>query len=257
MDPQVADIYGAGAWAVDTCKGYVQEFERCGDALGLHTHLYRLEPATGAWLIDNADPEWVRHCVRSSYDCFEKALGRTPILHRFGDRFFDSTALAALELAGCRCDLTPEPGFTELPGSQLARMMTGDPPDMTAVPKLPYRPSPEDFTRPAASGDGGLWLLPLSTGYVRRGVRGLFRLSPLYPLHLGLDCGLFSRVAARLINTLPRPYLGIVLKTDMLLDDRLADNMRRNLSFFMHHRTPDRFVFARPEEAMDILGYTL
>lgn len=71
MDPQIADIYGSGDWPVSAYRDYVDEFEENGDAIGLHTHLYRFDPGRSAWLIDNADPVWVRHCIASSCTCFD------------------------------------------------------------------------------------------------------------------------------------------------------------------------------------------
>lgn len=257
MDPQIAGIYGSGDWPVSAYPQYVREFEHSGDAIGLHTHLYRFETERSIWLNDNADPDWVRHCIDFSWRCFDKALNRCACLHRFGDRFLDSTALAALERAGCRCDLTPEPGFAEQPGSELAQLTTGALPDMRGVPHQPYRPSAHCFKQPAASGQGGLWLLPLSTGLAGGRLFGLVRKPQLYPLHLGLDCNLFSCIAARLMRTLEKPYIGIVLKTDMLLNAQLVEHMRCNLAFFRSHRTPARCVFTTPQEAMSILGYVV
>ena len=255
MDPQIADLYGTGAWPVTAYPDYVTDFEAQGDAIGLHTHLYRFDEGRGDWLIDNADPVWVHHCIASSCGCFETACGRQAACHRFGDRFFDVTALKTLEDAGCRYDLSLEPGFAEHPGSDIARLTTGALPDMSDVPHEPYQPSPDDFKRPGSSGQGGLWLIPLGTGRVKSGFLNLFGPRHLYPLHLGLDCRLFALIAAQLIQRLTRPYIGIVLKTDMLLDSRLVDNMRSNLGFFTRHRSSNRFVFATPEETMNIVGY--
>ncbi len=255
MDPQIAETYGSGTWPVTAYPGYVTDFEAQGDATGLHTHLYRFDEGRRDWLIDNADPVWVRHCIASSCSCFEAACGRQAFCHRFGDRFFDATALKILEDSGCRYDLSLEPGFAEQPGSGIAQLTTGELPDMTDVPNEPYQPSPDDFKRPGSPGQGRLWLIPLGTGRVGSGFLNLFRPRQLYPLHLGLDCRLFALIAAQLIKCLARPYIGIVLKTDMLLDSQLVDNMRRNLAFFTCHRSSNRFVFATPEEAMNILGY--
>jgi hypothetical protein len=259
MDPQIADLCGSGAWPATAYPGYAAGFEKNGDEIGLHTHLYRFEPAVGTWVIDNGDPAWVRHCIDSSCSCFEKAFGRPAACHRFGDRFFDSTALAALEQSGCRYDLTMEPGFAEAPGSGIAQLTTGELPDMLDVPIQPYRPSSDNFKRPGVPGQDGLLMIPLSTGRARGRVKlaNLFRPSQLYPLHLGLDCRLFGLIATRLIKKLSKPYIGIVLKTDMLLDSQLANNMRSNLEFFMRHRSSGKFAFTTPAEAMGILGYEL
>jgi hypothetical protein len=126
---------------------------------------------------------------------------------------------------------------------------------MSYVPNEPYQPSPDDFKRPGTPGQGRLWLIPLGTGRVKRGFLNLFGPRQLYPLHLGLDCRLFALIAAQLIKCLSKPYIGIVLKTDMLLDPQLVDAMRSNLEFFTRHRSSSRFVFATPQESMRMLGY--
>ena len=255
MDPQIADLYGSGAWPVTAYRAYADDFVARGDEAGLHTHLYRYDEGRGDWIIDNGNTAWVRHCIESSCACFEAAFNRPAACHRFGDRFFDSTALGSLVQAGCGYDLSLEPGFKEHPGSDIARLTTGALPDMSDVPDAPYRPAPDDVHRPAPSASGGLWLIPLGTGRVGSGFFNLFGPRRWYPLHLGLDSRLFAAIAGQLLRRLSRPYIGIVLKTDMLLEPRLADAMRSNLEFFMRSRSSSRFVFATPREAMRRLGY--
>ena len=255
MDPQISETYGSGAWPALAYPEYIRDLESNGDEIGIHTHLYRLDRKTGGWLIDNRDLEWVAHCIRSSYDAFERLFGRTSISHRFGDRLIDDRALNLVEELGSRFDLTVEPGFNEIPSRELRERMTGSLPDMRGVPKEPYRRSRVDFRKPDPARMEALWMLPLSTAEVRVGSFGLFSPTRFFSLHLALKPRYFRTAAKKLVKTLDRPYLAIALKTDMLKDASLASNMRHNLKLFVRGFRSRRFVFATPEEAMKILGY--
>jgi hypothetical protein len=66
---------------------------------------------------------------------------------------------------GVRFDVTLEPGEPAVhPGLRHGRMWTGIVPDQTDVPRGPYQPDPNDFTRPGTDPTDPLWTFPLSSG---------------------------------------------------------------------------------------------
>jgi hypothetical protein len=255
MDPQVSDTYGSGHWPVTHYAEYVKECEKKGDEIGLHTHLYRFSSKTNDWIIDNGDEEWVEHCILSSYEAFREVFGRNSDSHRFGDRFINDGALHVIEEMGSRFDLSMEPGFNEIPLDSTRKRMTGPVPKMTGVPKKPYRRSKTDFRKSDRKGKNELWIIPLSTGKIRTNPNRLFSPRRRMTLQLGLEPQWFQPLADKALSTSSKPYLGSVLRTDMLKDAHLAGNMRMNLQYLMDHPWAKQFVFSTPEEAMEILGY--
>lgn len=255
MDPQVSDTYGSGHWPVTHYAEYAKEFKKKGDELGLHTHLYRFSSKTNDWIIDNVDEKWAEHCIRSSYEAFREVFGRNSDSHRFGDRFISDGALHVIEEMGGRFDLSVEPGFNEDLPDFIRERITGPMPEMTGVPKKPYRPSRTDFRKPDRKRRDGLWMIPLSTGKIRTNPNRLLSPRRLLTLHLGLEPQWFQPVANKVLSTSRNPYLGLVLRTDMLKDAHLAGNMSMNIQYLTDHPWAKEFVFSTPEEAMNILGY--
>lgn len=254
MDPHVEAVHGSGGWAADHYMEQLLGAMRQGDEIGLHTHLYRADPGSGGWRIDYSDPGWVGDCVKSAFASFRSAFGRTPRSHRFGDRFLNSEALLLLESLGCLHDLTLEPGFRESAGSETGRQVTGELTDMRGAPERPYHPSLRNFREQDQESGVSLWEIPLSTGLARSNPLNPFGGSEFFTLQLGLAPRLFRPIAIKSAAG-DGGYLATVLKTDMLLDVRLAANMRRNLEFLTSSEFQGRLAFATPAEALMAMEY--
>ena len=162
MDPQVAETYGAAEWVARHYETITAQLIGDGDELGLHAHGYRWEAAAGAWTVDHGNQSWIDHTVRTSFAAFERAFGERCRTFRFGDRWMSNGTVRLLAELGTRHDLTLEPGHPALDSYHPGRS-SGSLPDYTDLPVDPYRPSPDDFRRPARDGSGGLWLIPLTT----------------------------------------------------------------------------------------------
>jgi hypothetical protein len=125
---------------------------------------------------------------------------------------------------------------------------------MTGAPSTPYRRSRADFRKADPERLDALWMIPLSTGHCRRNPGNPFGSRHLFPLHLGLEEGRFRQIVAQQLHA-RRPYLGIVLRTDMLNDPHLVGMMRNNLKHLMMSPHARQLVFSTPAEALGILGY--
>jgi hypothetical protein len=163
MDPQIALSHGAAGWVAERYAEPLAQLREAGDAFGLHPHASRWIAESGHWLPDHGDAEWVAHCIRTSFDAFEAAMGETCRFVRFGDRFISTAAIRLCADLGARYDLTVEPGA---PGMRSMRRgpATGRIVSMEFAPRRPYRPSAVDVlsasTDPAV--DVGLWEVPLT-----------------------------------------------------------------------------------------------
>jgi hypothetical protein len=260
MDPQVEEAYGSPTWAVTTYRRYLDELRARGDELGVHTHAYRWDGARGSWIIDHGSQSWLDHCVRVSMGAFHDALGSRCALFRFGDHWMsDATARLLAEL-GVRHDLTLEPGMETPTDSVSAEPRTGKLPDLTSVPRYPYRPSREDFRTPDPTRCGGLWMLPVTTGRLRPDLRQARRLycrirgrhlaSDVVPLNLGLRPLLFRSLVRPALASPVRRHLVAVVRTDTGTSPREMARLRANMEYLLAHPLSGRFVFCPPAEAV-------
>jgi hypothetical protein len=266
MDPQVADTYGSAAWVM---KEYATEFQDLvtqGDDIGLHTHNYRWETDKQSWLVDNGNPEWVRHCVDMSFDAYEEVFNKSCDAFRMGDKFMSQAAMARIEERGARFDLTVEPGSPPQGHGIPSERFTGSDPDYRDVPSRPYQRAVTDWKKGDPSRTDGLTIIPLSAGHAEtwkgRAKRAVARvlgqhvdsLDPL-TLRLNLHSPSVCLIMDRLLNETERPYLAFLIRTDIGIKDRETAQMDRAFAHIMQHRYAHDFAFATPHEAMSHIGY--
>jgi hypothetical protein len=158
MDPQIERTYGTPTWVAQRYPDELAALEEAGDEIALHIHPWRWDESTG-WVSDFVDTEWSRVCVEMAFQAYAEAFGRDCRTTAFGDRWLTRDNLAVAVAHGARYDLTPEPGHrpTPTPNPQLGIL-----PDYTDTPRKPYRPSPDDPTRPGGSNDAP-WIIPITT----------------------------------------------------------------------------------------------
>ncbi|HEV2916015.1 MAG TPA: hypothetical protein VGX92_22235 [Pyrinomonadaceae bacterium] len=161
MDPQVELVYGDPAWAASRYHRLIEELGKAGDEFGLHTHAWRWDKVTSRWFADMRDQKWVDHCVRMSFEAFQKSFNRPCLSFRFGDTWINNKTLDLIERLGARFDLTLEPGLKRL---LIPEHFVGSAPDFTRVPRQPYHPSKFDFRKRGVWRKRGIWMIPLSTG---------------------------------------------------------------------------------------------
>ena len=284
MDPQVAHTYGSADWVGRRYPGLIERLQASGDELGLHVHAWRWVAVSGRWVSDYGDQEWVDHCVRSSFAAFEALLARPCRSFRFGDHWMNGPTLDLVEALGARFDLTLEPGREAVPGGQAGEAMTGSFPDCAGIPHRPYRPSRTDFRQPGVEETRQLWVIPVSTAWVRwpflwrasrmcawaarrllrgggdgaitvgRAVRWLgdnrSRSEVHGVLNLATNSVLFGRVMEQRLAAREMPHLVVTARTDASLDRRQRANLDDNVGRILSHRLLGRLVFETPAAAM-------
>src|SRR5215204_3674691 len=97
MDPQIERAYGSPGWVAERYGELIARLDAAGDELGLHTHAWRWDGGTGRWVTDHGNRQWVEHCVRMSFEAYEKAFGRTCVSFRFGDHWMNDETMDLLE----------------------------------------------------------------------------------------------------------------------------------------------------------------
>lgn len=262
MDPQIALTYGSADWAVRTYASRIAEMRQQGDEAGLHVHAWRWDVGLSRWIGDHANGPWIEQCIRDAFAEFERAFGEPCRLFRFGDGWLDDATVELIEQLGAQIDLTLEPGGEGKPSLVSAELATGRIPDRRTVPERPYRPSTKDFRKSERTRDGGLWMLPVTTGPLPRQFhdspqpldsRSWITGRPHVQLNLGIEPLQFASIFQRAISTAHRPYAAICVRTDVGSNDGLMARVEENFRGLLNHRLSDQFLFTTPTEALALL----
>jgi len=255
-DPLVARIYGAPKWAFDAYRGIIDAARSAGDEVGLHVHLARWNEARSCWIEDFADGAWIEHCAEVSFASFGEALGVPCHSVRIGCHFMSEELSAALARLGARFDLTLEPGALER--SRLwGRETAGALPDLTDLPRHPYRRSTASFRRPGDSAGEGMWMLPVTTAPIDADAPEAARQASddgaYVRLGLWYAPEVFRYVAGRALRDPAAPCLVMVLRSDMPLVPGLAAAIDANVEWVCRHPLAGRFEVSTPAAAVDTL----
>lgn len=263
MDPQIAEVYGRPDWAVTHYPSWPRQFVEDGDEIGLHTHAYRWIAERKRWSLDHANQVWVDHCVRISFDAFRRSFGRDCLSFSFGDRWMNNQTFELIASLGVRYELTVEPGAEERPSYHMNELFTGTLPAYANVPRYPYRPSRRDFRVAGPERTSGPWIIPMSTGYLPRGLIRTFyyavrdreiRKGEYCTLNPMLDHRAFSTLVHRALAEGRQPFLSLVTRTDAFAEPGSLRNIRRNLDWLLRRPDIGRFRFVTPAEALTLLG---
>ncbi len=265
MDPQIAETYGSSLWGTRQYAEFLQDCTEQGDMVGLHTHAYRWDKNLDSWVIDHGNQRWVEHCVRTAFQSFEAAFGYCCESFRFGDHWLNDQTVRLVENFGARFDLTLEPGQMSQPTAHPGNPFTGSLPDLTGVPRFPYRPSAADFRKPDRSRKEGIWLIPLSAVTVVRSRQRNSRLANLLlghqsefmprTLNLTVNSQLLVAAIERLLAGSKRPYLALPVRTDGWLKPDQLKSITETFEHILSHSAYEKLRFATPPEALSLLGF--
>lgn len=162
MDPQITLAFGSPTFVTTRYGRFIESLRKVGDEIGLHVHAWRWQETNQGWITDLADQAWIDHCVISSFEAFQEAMGQTCRSVRFGDRWMNNETIRLFQKLGARFDLSVEPatigGTTDISRGRF----TGSLPDLGNVPRRPYQPSKNDFRREALMPSDDFYILPLS-----------------------------------------------------------------------------------------------
>ena len=266
IDPQIEETYGSPDWPWAHYPKYIEDLARNGDEIGLHPHAYRWEAKINNWVEDLGNQSWVNHCVEMGFSNYKKQFNRNCDSFRFGAYWINNETLDLVERLGARFDLTPEPGLMMNKRPFHGEFYTASLPSYDKVPRLPYQPSKSDFTKPDRNRKEGFWIIPLSTGFIQHRYGRLesiyhrvFNPELVKPKCITLNIGSygvenFSKIANHLLNTLEKPYLALVLRSDNGIKPRNMKNINDNLTFLLNHPLAKRFAFSSAAELMTLLG---
>jgi len=261
LDSQIAEMYGSPAWPLVHYGRQIAALRAAGDAFGVHVHAYRRAAADEPWMADDGDQAWVDRNVADSLDVFARTLGFACRLFRFADRWMNDATVRCLEARGVAIDLSLEPGLTADSTTTRREVHSGSSPDLSSVPRVPYRPSRADFRVPDPDRADGLWMMPVTTARLSGALAWARRLRyrpgfrrhssfNMMALNLNLAPAVFRALGGRLLASPLPPCLVLPVHTYV---GAKADAMARvaaNLRWVTGRAARLRPVFCTPEEAL-------
>ncbi len=287
IDPQVAMGYGSPTYVAEKYRARLDDLAAQGDAIGVHPHAWRWDAERQVTVAEHADRQWVDSCTELAVGSFCQVFGRVPDYHRFGAQYMSTPTMNLLRHLGVTVDLTVEPGEgpdrdAQLPGT----VWTGQTGDFRHAPTGPYRPSPDDYLRPAEDGGGGanLWEVPLTSSdssrfptpahrarrrlqHPVRSARGLVRRvspslgGPSLPGHRLLAMWLewarpsdFWDAAFEAATSQPSPYLAFAIRTDTGSHPVLRHTFTTLMDALMEDERAADLSFVTPAEALAEMG---
>jgi hypothetical protein len=217
-DDQVRQVHGAYAWFVEAHEPLLRSLRQSGDELGWHPHFWRHDAATDGWFQEIDDVDWQLDMLRRAHGALAPHLPDGLHSARMGWGYHNDRTCGTLEQLGIAVDASALPGFRTVPGPRRIERVNLF--DWRDSPRVPYRPSEEDYRRPARAGERSRQLLEIP-GFVARSrlwgaaaglqlLRKTGRLTPLwdqlrrpsYCINVTGRAALFAPVVAELRRTL-------------------------------------------------------
>ena len=265
-DPQVAEVYGRPDHVLARFPERIARLESQGDYFGVHNHPVRWCGQRKTWIHDFEDAAWLAYCTKFALDGFARWRGSRTERYRAGAGFLSNTIIEVLAANGVKIDLSLEPvrgwGVTDTNvGTAIdASPFIGTYTNCDGAPRIPYRPSRDDFRIPAGAGNGhALIMVPLTT-YSLDSKRPLWqrfaqfigkgspsKVEMLYPGVNWPDPNTFWDIAAREFDSMRHPYLSLAVRTDAG-ESKLMAAERQILETLARHPLGERLRFVDPLE---------
>jgi hypothetical protein len=158
-DLQIEELEGDCGQAFRRSESLWRRLEAEGHEIGWHCHLWRWDDQYSHWYQETRDQDWMGECMTRGHHALTAAMGCSPKALRMGWEFHCNTSMRTAAGLGVVVDLSTAPG-RHMRGST-SRDGTGHHKelDWRGSPAEPYRPSVQDYRRPAADGDTGLPIL--------------------------------------------------------------------------------------------------
>jgi len=155
-DEQMNKLYNDYAYPVGYFKDMWQSFERDGDEIGWHPHLWDWSDKHGWWYPQLDDNKWTNTCLNNGYNAITKHIRITSV--RTGWDFQSNFIMKKLN------DLDIIADFSALPMQKAIVFESKNPPyrfDWRITTEKFYHPSTVDYRRAAKTGEESLKILEM------------------------------------------------------------------------------------------------
>ncbi len=193
-DEQIRDLHGEYAAIARMYRPLLETLRESGDELGWHPHFWRRDGAGGTWYQEVEDVDWQVDMLRKAHADLAVCLPDGMKSVRMGWDYHNNRTYRTLEELGVVVDFSAVPGM---------RTFIGSPPprgenffDWHSSPRTPFRPSHQDYRRPAEGRTKRSRLLE---------VPNFVSTSPVWGLVSGLQLARKTRNLRLLPQSLRRP----------------------------------------------------
>lgn len=149
-DEQIRDLHGEYAAIARMYRPLLQTLQQSGDELGWHPHFWRRDGAGESWFQEVEDVDWQVDMLKKAHADLAPCLPDGVKSVRMGWDYHNDRTYRALEDLGIVVDFSAIPGL---------RTFIGTPPtrgenffDWHSSPRIPFRPSREDYRRSVEGG---------------------------------------------------------------------------------------------------------
>jgi hypothetical protein len=259
-DPDIERCFGRTDFVVQRHRDLFDLLLQRGDALGIHVHAHRWDPAQAVTFSDYADDNWTMHSLTTSAQAFEACFGEPARRSAQGGYFLNDSLLAALESLGIEVDVTVEPGLEpRAADASFGAYATAPSADFRDCPRRPYYPSRRSFATPALSREDArsVLMVPL-TAYdysslhlslgrriARRILRRPSQHRPLSPWRDWPSPKVYWDFVERAADTQPARYVAFAVRTDASGAES-ARRVRDLLNYLPEHPIARRLRFVDP-----------
>jgi hypothetical protein len=274
-DSQIKEIHGEASWPVLEYADALRRFAEDGHELAWHPHLWRWSSEWDCWFQETHDSAWITECLELGYAEISKALGRNPACSHMGWTFHNNTTMQKLSRLGIRMDFSACPGVYSEGSPGNAGTRYDNMIDWRGTPQGWYRPSEDDYRRPAREGERELDIIEMPKFSSRSGIlkkaKSMAARSGAAPVETAfIQITALPIIYSRIIKERLRtedaePFFATYFHPDELLPDRprsargflySLENLEKNiLRIIMEARKRGREVeFVTGSEAMCHLG---
>jgi hypothetical protein len=268
-DPQIEQVCGRADAAMTLYPERIDTLHAAGDYFGVHAHPMRWSDRHDRWVHDVADAQWVRDCTAFSLDAFQQWNASPATLFRAGAGYMSHDIVDVLDERGVIAEMSLEPVAGWWMDSKVVRTEIDDSPivgkftDLTAAPRVPYRPARKDFRVVGTDEARNLVLVPHTTGplwlpkagwlpKVKRVIRAMVKPRVAQALYLPLNCPsdqYYWDLVSYQLASMRRPYLSVAMRTDAA-GSAAVDKICRRLMAFAQHPIAKQLRFVNPLEVM-------
>ncbi len=148
-DLQMKEIYDSAAWPLEEYLPLWRQLSEWGHEIAWHPHLWRWSSTHACWYQETEDPGWIIECLETGFSAFTSVWGRAPVTCHMGWTFHSDISMKTIERLGVKMDFSASPGVFFEGGPGAAGTVFDNRIDWRGTPQKWYRPSQDDYRRPA------------------------------------------------------------------------------------------------------------
>ena len=171
-DDQIKHFYGDYNAILESNRDFLLKLESGGDELGWHPHFWRQVSPNGIWFQEYRDIGWQADMLKHAYNSYQMVLPGRAKTVRMGWCYHNNTTMGTLDKLGVETDISAFPGLRIDPRGQVNEGANYY--DWSISPYRPFKPSINDYRRPAEDSEKSYSILEAPNFVARSLLWGIF-----------------------------------------------------------------------------------